>query len=170
MLQEYEINSKTLAIIPIDNEVSKVLEGESVYYIKKTPTEIIDHSCRYFGSSYLGRFEGTKHILGFNYKAPIIIEETKRIIFFPTASPRLSNCAWINLHNIKSYTKDYKKSIILFKNGSKVRLEISYNSLENQIFRATRLAVLINERIKTKKWVILLIFLFFIPILWYNIK
>lgn len=46
-----------------------------------TPSDIIDQSCRSFGSSYLGRHEGTKHLTGINYKAPIIIEETQSMIF-----------------------------------------------------------------------------------------
>ncbi len=151
MLQEYEIGEKTLAIIPVDENISKVLEEDAVYFVNKKTTDIIDDSCRYFGSSYIGRFEGTKHILGFNYKAPIIIEETKKLIFFPTSSPRFNNCTWINLKNIKKYSRQLKQSIVCFKNGKEILLDISYSSLENQIFRATRLESILNERINMKK-------------------
>ena len=151
MLQEYEICEKTLAIIPVDDNISKVLEEDTIYFVGKKTTDIVDDSCRYFGSSYIGRFEGTKHILGYNYKAPIIIEETRQLIFFPTASPRFNNCTWINLNSIKKYTKQLKHSVIVFKNGKELLVDISYNSLENQIFRATRLESILNERINLKK-------------------
>ena len=151
MLQEYEIGEKTLAIIPVDENISKVLEEDAVYFVNKKTKDIIDDSCRYFGSSYIGRFEGTMHILGFNYKAPIIIEETKKLIFFPTSSPRFNNCTWINLKNIKKYSRQLKQSIVCFKNGKEILLDISYSSLENQIFRATRLESILNERINMKK-------------------
>ena len=62
--------------------------------------KIIENSCRYFGSSYNGRHIGTKNLTGINYKSPIIIEETKNIIFFPTTSPKQSDCSWISLKYI----------------------------------------------------------------------
>lgn len=151
MLELYEINDKTLAIIPVENNISKVLEEDTIYFVNKKTTDIIDHSCKYFGSSYAGRFEGTKHILGFNYKAPIIIEETKNMIFFPTSSPRFDNCMWISLKHIKKYDKYNNKSIVSFKGGKTLTLNMSYNSLENQIFRATRLESVLNDRICNKK-------------------
>lgn len=151
MLEEYEINEHTLAIVPVDEDISKVLEEDNIYFVRKKTTDIIDHSCKYFGSSYNGRFEGTKHILGFNYKAPIIVEETKKIIFFPTASPRFNNCSWLNLKQISSYIKKEDDSIVFFKCGREMIVKLSYNSLENQIFRATRLESILNERIYSKK-------------------
>ena len=64
---------------------------------------IIKRSCEYFGSSYNGRHEGTKKLIGISHKAPIIIEESKNLIYFPTSSPRLLDCVWIGLNNIKDY-------------------------------------------------------------------
>ena len=137
-MDKYEINNSTLAIIPISKNCSKVIEEDNNYIINNSTTEIIDHSCKYFGSSYNGRCEGTKNLVGFNYKTPIVIEESKEIIFFPTSSPRFDNCSWISLNNIEKYKKNEKKSSIFFKNGIVVDFEISYSSLENQILRATK--------------------------------
>jgi len=151
MIDDYEINEKTLAVLPISETISKVLEEEAIYFVNKKTTEIVDYSCKCFGSSYLGRFEGTKHILGFNYKAPIIIEETSCMIFFPTASPRFDNCTWISLHQIRDYDRDEERSIITFRCGKKLAVEMSYSSLENQILRATRLQSILKEKIYIKK-------------------
>ncbi len=149
MLDSYEINKHTIAIIPIKSNVSKVIEDDNIYFINKTTTEIIDDSCRYFGSSYAGRFEGTKSLIGFNYKTPIIIEESTEIIFFPTSSPRIDDCYWISLKHISNYRKSENSSsgsILILSNGQDLELKISYSSLENQILRATRLESMMRQR------------------------
>lgn len=147
-MDTYEINNSTLAIIPISKNCSKVIEKENNYIINNSTTDIIDHSCKFFGSSYNGRCEGTKNLVGFNYKSPIIIEESREIIFFPTSSPRFDNCSWISLNNIDKYIKKENKSSIYFKNGINLDFKISYSSLENQILRATMLESKLRQRKK----------------------
>lgn len=148
MQEDYEINKNTLALIPQDEETTMVYEKDDQFLVKQSSFTIINESCKYFGSSYIGRFDGTKSLVGYNYKAPILIEETSKMIFFPTTSPRQSNCAWISLNNIKRYLKIDKKSLIIFKNNKKIKVNISYSSLENQIFRATKLWCTIDEIMK----------------------
>lgn len=110
MYENYEINENTLLIIPVSDEISKIYELNETFFISKSVKHIIDHSCKYFGSSYSGRYEGTKHLIGMNYKLPIIIEETKEIIFFPTCSPRQKECCWLSLSNIENYKSNGKKT------------------------------------------------------------
>lgn len=146
MLGNYEINNHTIAIIPIKQNESKIIEEENTFMVKKSTSEIINDSCKYFGSSFLGRREGTKALMGVSYKAPIIIEETKSIIFFPTSSPRFDNCAWISLNHIHDYLRKDGNSLVHFKNGEALELDISYGSLENQVLRATRLESILRHR------------------------
>ena len=148
----YEITYDTELIIPIDDKCSKVIENGEEYIIEKNSLKILEHSCEYFGSSLEGRKEGTKKILGITHKSPIIIEESRKIIFFPTNSPDRKDCSWINLDKIdKYYRTDKKTSSILFKCGKKVDFNISYGSLTNQILRATRLKFILDERINKKE-------------------
>ena len=143
----YEVNEDTLAIVPISETTSRVIEKDREFIIEQTPKEIIDYSCLYFGSSYEGRLEWTKHLLGISYKSPIIVEETKNLIFFPTASPRILSCAWLALKNVVNYNKKNDKCLILFENKKKLLLGISYNSFDNQILRAARLdSVMRNKK------------------------
>ena len=146
MLKEYEINSNTLIIIPISKKVSKVIEVQEEFLIEKNSTEIIDDSCKFFGSSYNGRFEGTKKLIGVNYKSPIIVEESREIIFFPTSSPRFDNCYWVCLNKIDKFQKTIHDSKIVFKNGLEVDIPVSYSSLENQILRSTLLESKLRDR------------------------
>ena len=146
MLNNYEINSSTIAIIPISKGISRVIEEDNIMTVQKNTTQIIDDSCKYFGSSYLGRHEGTKNIIGINYKSPIVIEETKEIIFFPTSSPRFDNCYWISLKKIQKYKKVNGQTVIVFKNGYELPINISSGSLENQILRSTLLESVMRSR------------------------
>ncbi|MCM1370448.1 MAG: competence protein ComK [Clostridium sp.] len=145
-MEHYEINDSTLAIKPLNDATSIVYEKDRNFTINQKTTQIINYSCKYFGSSYQGRFEGAKDLLGMNYKLPIIIEESKEIIFFPTSSPRYENCCWISLKNIENYIKKDNSVIINFKNGVNLDFDLSINSLENQIFRALRLEKILKTR------------------------
>lgn len=145
-LDNYYINRSTCVIIPIEKNLCKVHERDDVFLVSKSSKEIIDESCKYYGSSYQGRFEGAKKILNMNYKLPIVIEEFHDLIFFPTNSPRVSDCIWISLNNIINYNNNVKGSNILFQGDSTIEFDISYYSLENQIFRATMLNHLLRKR------------------------
>ena len=145
-MSSYEISSETLAIIPIENFCSKVIEKDNTIIVNKTPMQIIEDSCSYFGSSYYGRAKGTKKLIGVSHKAPIIIEESREIIFFPTSSPRLYECCWVSLRNIDEYKKNEHNSLILFNTGYSLQLDLSYGSLDNQVLRATRLESVLRIR------------------------
>ena len=145
-LKYYYINRSTCAIVPIENNMSEVVEIDTSFIVNKTPIEIIDESCRYFGSSYKGRTEGSKIMLGMNYKLPILIEEFNNLIFFPTSSPRFGQCIWISLNNIKNYMKFNSNSKLLFNSGKELVVKNSYYSLENQIFRASMLDSIVRRR------------------------
>lgn len=151
MLDEYEINEKTLAIISKNDAFSEVIETKNTYIIKQNHIKIIDDSCKYFGSSYLGRIEGTKKMMGITSKFPIIIEESNEIIFFPTHSPKNSKCIWLNFNQLKKINKNEKYTTIIFNNNSSIHIEISYYSLTNQYLRASLLQSLIRKRKKYEK-------------------
>ena len=145
---EYEINSETLAIIPINDKKSFVMEPIAEYYVDAPTLDIIDHSCKYFGSTYQGRNIGTYNLLGIQHKTPIIIEESNDIIFFPTRSPKNSECYWISYNNISSFKEGdgSKATYVEFKNGQKILVPISYLSFSNQYLRAGKLKAIIKAR------------------------
>ena len=148
----YEITFDTQLLLPIDKNNTKIIETDNEYLINDSSLKVLEHSCEYFGSSYEGRKEVTKKLLGITHKSPIIVEESRKIIFFPTTSPEKEECIWINLEKISKYYKiDNKKSCIEFKNGDKIEFDISYGSLSNQIMRATRLKYILEERILKKE-------------------
>lgn len=148
MISEYEINSDTLAIIPISDTSSKIIEKNDSFIVNKSATVVIDDSCKYFGSSYYGRHEGTKNLIGVSYKSPIVIEESRNIIFFPTLSPRQPGCYWLAFHNIKACEQCGKMTKIIFINKQEIFIDISYQMMKNQLFRATMLESTLRKRAK----------------------
>ena len=138
-MDTYEVNMDTLAIIPINANETRIVEKDSDFIVNSSSMKIIDDGCRFFGSTYNGRMEGTKSMIGINYKAPIILEETTPMIFFPTISPRLEACTWISFKDVDKCIKKDKASTIVFKNGTKIELDLSYKILQNQILRSSYL-------------------------------
>jgi len=145
MIEEYEINASTLAIVPIDNETSYVYEEEAEYTVNMNSNKIIEYNCRFYGSSYRGRCDGTKFLTGIKSKQPIIVEESRNIIFFPTSSMRKMENLWISLNMVQNYKSKYNKSIITFINKKEIEIPISFYSLDNQYCRAIMLKAKLYE-------------------------
>lgn len=146
MVEEYYINADTLLLVSCGKNKTKIFDVTGTYYIRKTVFEIVEESCQYYGSSYGGRYIGAKKLLEMEYKLPIIVDEVTEVIIFPTCSPRQKDCIWICVNNIENYERFKKNSTIKFTNGLGYDLNISYNSLENQILRATLLMSKLKKR------------------------
>ncbi len=145
-MKNYEINNGTLAIVPIDEKISKVYEENDEIIVEQSAYQIMEDSCSYFGSSLLGRQIGSKNVLGSNYKIPIMVDETRDIIFFPTSSPLLNSCQWIGLKNIKDIIKQDEGTLIIFDNNKEIYVKVPYLSIQNQVLRATRLNAILKKR------------------------
>lgn len=143
----YEINANTLALIPISNTSTKILEKDNIFIVDNNILNIIKNSCEFFGSSYLGRKEGTKNLIGKTSKCPIIIEESNNIICFPTVSPKLNNCSWISFNKVKRYLNNNGKTTIIFENDKVLDIDISYGSFNNQVLKSAKLESILRKRI-----------------------
>ncbi len=147
MIMKYEFNKGTLAVMPNDEDSSLVYEDENRYIIQEKAYKIMDDSCRYFGSTYEGRKNGSKEILGAEYKVPIIVEDANNLIVFPTTSPFSEDCVWISLKRVKNIKKiDLFNTKILFDNNVEIIVPCSFRSIENQLSRASRLDLILRNR------------------------
>ena len=147
MENNYEISSNTLLLYSIKNNETIIYESDIKYNINKKSSKIIDNSCRFFGSSLSGRQEGTKSLIGTSIKAPVIIEESKNIIFFPTSSPRNNICNWISYNNLIKYEKiDNNYTKLYFSDGFIFDINVSYNIIDNQVTRCIKLEKIFLKR------------------------
>lgn len=147
-MENYEVGVNTLAVVGMGRRRSKIVESEGDLMVDYPAYEVMDHSCCYYGSSYSGRTKGSKAILKCEYKLPIIVEETREMIFFPTQSPSTDACIWLSLGNIDYIEGNHKQCTIVFKNGRNLTIFRSKESIENQLYRATRLKYLLSQRRK----------------------
>ncbi|MEE6449905.1 competence protein ComK [Gottfriedia acidiceleris] len=152
VLNEYEINKSTMAIIPeftVDLVViSKIYETDDNFYVLMKPIEIIERSCAYFGSSYRGRREGTKQMISITHKPPIAISSMNQIFFFPTSSSLKVECSWISYNHVANFRGGkYNRSVVQFFNGIELPLEISRGSFENQLYRTAHLRAIYEDRL-----------------------
>ena len=144
---KYEISNGTLAIVPNEKESSLVYEDDERYIIDDRPFKIMEDSCKYFGSTFEGRKDSAREILGAEYKVPIIVEDTSNLVVFPTTSPHSDDCVWISLKRLKKFEKvDSCNTKILFDNGKEIIVPCSYRTIENQVSRASRLDLIMRNR------------------------
>lgn len=143
---KYEISKGTLAILPNEKNSSVVYEDDNRYIIKETPFKIMEDSCKYFGSTYEGRKDGAKEMLGAEYKVPIVIEDSSNLIVFPTTSPLSDDCVWISLKRVEKIEKiDANNTKIIFDNNTEIIVDSSYRTIENQLSRASRLDLILRN-------------------------
>lgn len=145
-MNSYLINNNTLAILPYGKKGCIIYDNNGEHIIYKKPLKIIKENCLIYGSSYSGRYDAAVAIAGLSYKAPIQINDN--LICFPTTSPRLQECCWIILNNVKNYYVDNNSygCIINFNNNKLLQIDISYNVLDNQICRASKLDVFLRKK------------------------
>ena len=144
-MESYEINRNTVALVPKDKKTI-VYEDDDSFLVDKTPLEIVEDSCEYFGSSFQGRQTGTTKLVGYTHKVPIIIEESFNLIFFPTLSPRNDLCSWLSYSHILRLDKFKNKTILELKNGKKIIIDVSTSIIDNQLYRCSRLKDMMRIR------------------------
>ncbi|MDT8863060.1 competence protein ComK [Alkalihalobacillus sp. MEB130] len=142
ILPHYEINRDTTAIFPANHTdyYSIVWERNRIYYIKKTPIQLIRAGCLEGGADFDGRKAAVIHKTGIQSKIPMPIDPNEHIYAFPTHSPKLHECCWIFYHHIRSikhHPKSHSKSIITFQHHKQLELDISYHTLEKQLQRTS---------------------------------
>lgn len=152
LIEEYEITPYTLLISPItygSKTYSHIVELDDEYISPFKPIDIIKKSCHYFGVSYEGRKEGTRQLIGVTHKAPIAINPTSSMFFFPTTSPLRPHCVWVSLEHIERFSRmDMSHTSVTFKNHQQVDLPISTSSFENQYMRTVFLKDKLIQRIE----------------------
>ncbi len=147
----YEINMSTIMLIGIDDFSTKIIEFDKEFIINYSSKDIINNSCKYFGCSLIDRINMTKRLVNISSKSPIIIEESRGIIFFPLKSTREKNNIWISYNNLFTYEQNNKDTLLIFKNETKYLLNYSYYIVDNQVTRSMMLDYIFNKRKETLK-------------------
>ena len=142
----YEIDLSTLMLIGLDDENTKIITLDDELVINIDSKKIIDNSCKFFGNTLNDRVNITKRLINIKSKSPIIIEDTRNIIFFPLKSVRDKCNIWISFNNLEKYIKKDEKTVFIFKNGKEVIIDFSYYIIDNQVTRSLMLDYELKKR------------------------
>ena len=146
-LNEYEINAETLLILPYGKNKSKVYEYNEEFIVNMSGLDIIKHSCLYFGCTYEGRRDSVKSFIGVDMKVPILIEESRNIIFFPTNSCVNKDSIWVSYQNLLKYSKINEFSTVLyFQKNRDYKINVKYKLVDNQVIRCMKLNTFLGKR------------------------
>ncbi|MBO9128708.1 competence protein ComK [Bacillus sp. 165] len=157
-LPEYIVSGATMAVLPVTTKdkrvITLILEEEDLFLVLKKPVEVIEQSCKYYGSSYIGRKEGTKELIGVTHKAPTAISPTDNLYFFPTTSSVRKECAWLSHFHVASNKQILHGTLLVtLTNGQTLKLDMSKGSFDNQLYRTAQLRSAFEDRKKHKSFV-----------------
>ncbi|AGN35610.1 competence protein ComK [Bacillus paralicheniformis] len=148
----YEVNSSTMAVLPLgegEKPASKILETDRTFLVNMKPFQIIERSCRYFGSSYAGRKAGTYEVIKVSHKPPIMVDHSNNIFLFPTFSSTRPQCGWLSHAHVHEFcAAKYDNTFVTFVNGETLELPVSITSFENQVYRTAWLRTKFIDRIE----------------------
>lgn len=147
MLNEYLITTSTIMVKSLDNDNSMIYDFAGEYVSKMDINSIIESSCNFYGSSYDGRIKWSKEVLNTKIKLPVVIEESKNIIFFPTRSISNNDCIWLSYNNIVKFEKNGNSTNVFFNDNRVYCIDVSYDIIDRQIYNCLRLEkILLNRR------------------------
>ena len=145
----YEIDLSTVMLIGLDDYRTKIITLDDEFIVEYDSKKLIDNSCKFFGSSLNDRVNMTKRLINISSKSPIIVEESRKIIFFPLKSIRDKCNIWISFNNLEKYNKSLDKTIFYFKNKKEVIIDFSYYIIDNQVTRSLMLDYELKKRRET---------------------
>jgi len=147
----YEIDLSTVMLIGLDDIKTKIITMDNEFILDIDSKKIIDNSCKFFGSSLNDRVNMTKRLINIKSKSPIIIEESRDIIFFPLKSIRDKCNIWISFNNLEKFVKSGDKTIFYFKGNKQVEIDFSYYIIDNQVTRSLMLDYEVKKRRESLK-------------------
>ena len=142
----YEIDLSTVMLIGIDDNSTKVITLDSEFIVNIDSKKIVDNSCKFFGSSLTDRVNMTKRLVNIKSKSPIVIEESRNIVFFPLKSIRDKCNIWISFKNLEKYVKNGDRTTFIFKNKKQEVINFSYYIIDNQVTRSLMLDYELKKR------------------------
>ncbi|WP_257351950.1 competence protein ComK [Pseudalkalibacillus decolorationis] len=151
IVKDYLINVDTMVILPhfdrFGNLYSMVCEVNRRFYVEEKPSEIINNSCLFNGSSFQGRVEGAIHITKYNRMVPIMICNRQGIYFFPTQSSKSNYCIWFAHDHIEAIApKDADSCEVILSNKQAILIKSSKAVIETKVNRTAQYRHLVNQR------------------------
>lgn len=155
LTEEYIVNSCTRYIQPKEygNKVFSLIgEVEEEVLSPVKPFNIIQKSCAFYGVDYEGRRKGTRLLIDYSRKLPIVIEPINNIYTFCSASPENPKCIWFFAEHIKDYRRaSTRETMVIFRNNQSQIFPVSYSTFNTQMLRTSYLQMKLMQRVEFNK-------------------
>ncbi|ARF15104.1 MULTISPECIES: competence protein ComK [Sporosarcina] len=127
----YDDEGKLCAVLLKDGDFIRV---------DKSPTEIVDLSMQFYGTSLRGGIDGGKALMGKIHMTPVMVNERLDMYFFPSNSPSSNECVWFSLSHILTFLPfDKKHTKVIFRDGNVFTVNCSYSVFQTRYQRACML-------------------------------
>ncbi|MFT8390839.1 MAG: competence protein ComK [Sporolactobacillus sp.] len=150
-VDNYIIRQETIAILPTDScdgsLESIVLEENRQFRCRQKPLRIIEESCVYYGSTYMGRKKSARS-MGFKSMPPVCICSELSIFFIPLMAEAHRGCAWIaHAHVLNWQDVDKRSAKIEFSNRQTLAVKGNAASFGRKVMRAAQYRLTLHKRI-----------------------
>ena len=129
------ITRETQALEPkydqFGNLCTVVYELYETYMVNKSPRQLIEENCSFYGCTYEGRLEAAKQILGLKQMVPICVCDSLQLYVMPTYSPESDKCCWLALDHIQAIEKyGSKRAKVVLTNRASLIIDVHKDTLE----------------------------------------
>ncbi|MEK3797095.1 competence protein ComK [Peribacillus sp. FSL H8-0477] len=140
---KYIIFHETISLETVFNEsayeLTKVRQGEQIFLVRKTVSQVIDDSLTYYFSNRPGAVNGAKSIVGQKYHIPIVLNAEMILILVPFGGPTKKDTIWIVNNHIREHCKlTAKETFISTSYGYKILIPLSVAQVEDRMGIAAR--------------------------------
>ncbi len=152
---DYIVNACTRYIIPVEygNKIYSLIgEVDDEFLCPVKPIGIIQKGCAYYGVDYDSRRKGTRLLIDYSRKLPLVIEPINNIYTFCTASPENPKCIWFFLEHIKNYQRvSAHETRVIFHNDQSKIFTVSPNTFNKQMLKTSYLQMKLTQRVEYNK-------------------
>jgi competence protein ComK len=149
-VEHYIINQETVLLTgEYDSNgklCTRVLEGESDFFVDQSPIQVITATMNYYGHNFKGAIEGAQSILGKTPMCPIMVCVEQDICLFPHRSPVHADCIWFNYKHVVKTHADGCYTNIELSNGHIIKVKARHASFNHKKQKAGDLRRILFER------------------------
>ncbi|MFT8872098.1 MAG: competence protein ComK [Sporolactobacillus sp.] len=150
-VSQYLIQQTTIALLPFDaadgSLHSLVIEEDGRLCCSRSPLQIMQASCIYFGSTYSGRKRSAKD-MGFKSMPPICVCNELGIFFFPVMAESRRDCAWMAHAHVLEWEDEDKRTVqVKLSNQQLLSVYGKATTFGNKVMRTAHYRLQLNGRI-----------------------
>lgn len=138
------ISPGTSMVYPYYDDEGKLcavlLKDGAFVRVDKSPTEVVDLSMQFYGTSLRGGIDGGKSLMGKIHMTPVMVNERLDMYLFPSNSPSSTECVWFSLSQILTFLPfDKGVTKVIFRDGNVFTVNCSYSVFQKRYQRTCML-------------------------------